>query len=169
MALSMARFGRGAGTHSSNMSASRDCVFWRPTSQCGRLYLLRHDRFLAGPAFSDRVQSAYSSAQLMVLLNIANRTPNEQAVIVALQAVVNYSESKDFVETISHTLTVLQTLLDTPAQPQDCMLAPRALSAVSRLSPVSNEEPERKRASQHDIDGAPNCSDSPTSRHPPDK
>ena len=51
---------------------------------------------------------------------MANRTPNEQAVIQALQAVANYPESRDFVEFMSRSLPGLQTLLDASLQPEGC-------------------------------------------------
>ena len=41
---------------------------------------------------------------------MANRTPGEQAVIQGLQAVANYPESKNFVETMLRSLPGLQTL-----------------------------------------------------------
>ena len=52
---------------------------------------------------------------------MAHRTPGEKAVIQALQALANYLESRNFVETVSRILPVLQTLLDAPLQPESCM------------------------------------------------
>ena len=43
---------------------------------------------------------------------MANGTPSEQAVIQVLQAVANYSESNDFVATVTCTLPRLETLLE---------------------------------------------------------
>ena len=56
--------------------------------------------------------SALSSARPLVAPSMVNRTSSEQAVIQALQAVANYPESRDFVESMSRTLPGLQTLLD---------------------------------------------------------
>ena len=119
----------------------------------------------------------------MAVPNMVNRTPSEQVVIVALKAVPNYPESNDIVETVSRALPGLQTLLDTPIQPEGCMLAnqdlwkgpgsnaaaPRALSHISALSPVSDEKPERIRSSLHKYTGAPDKNESPTSGPLPDK
>ena len=94
---------------------------------------------------------------------MANRTPGEPAVIQALQSVAKYPESKDFVETMSRSLPGLQTLLDAPLQPEGCMstrtsqspvpstTTQRALLSFSMLSPVSGEEPGRKRVSPHEL------------------
>ena len=81
---------------------------------------------------------------------MTNRTASEQAVIQALQAVANSLEFRDYVETVSRPLPGLQTLFGTPVQPECCMLAnqgpvsstaaPRALSLISALSPISDEE-----------------------------
>ena len=76
---------------------------------------------------SARVQSAQSSApssaRPQVAPSIATRTPSEQAVTQALQAVAIYQESRDVVELMSRTLYGLQTLLDVPLQLESCMLA----------------------------------------------
>ena len=95
--------------------------------------------------------------------------------IQVLQAVANYPESKDFLESMSRTFPGLQTLLDVPPlKPDGSMLAspcpgpstsaaPSALSPVSTLSPIS-DEPGRKRTSPHVLTGAVSANDSPTSR-----
>ena len=117
---------------------------------------------------SARLQSAQSSAQPsdqpLVAPNMANRTPSEQAVVQDLQAVANYPESRDFVETVSRTLSGLQTLLDVPLQPKSCMssrqspgprtAAPGALPPVSTLSPISEEAPGRETTSPYELAGA---------------
>ena len=60
---------------------------------------------------SARVQTAQSSAlpstHPLAAPHMANRTPREQAVIQALQAVANYPESRGFVETVSRCLSGL--------------------------------------------------------------
>ena len=139
---------------------------------------------LAGSSqvFSARVQSALSSApsptRPLVAPNMANRKPSEQAVIQALQAVANYPESRFFVETVLRSLPGLRSLVDTPLQLEGCMstrtsqgpgpstTTPRALSPIQGLSPVSDEEPGRKRVSPHELTGAASASESPTSRPP---
>ena len=59
----------------------------------------------SSPMSSARVQSAQSSAppsaRSVAAPDMSHRTPCEQAVIQALQAVANYPESRDFVETVS--------------------------------------------------------------------
>ena len=60
----------------------------------------------SSPMSSARVQSAQSSAphtarNSVTAPDIANRTPSVQAVFQSLQAVANYPESRDFVETVS--------------------------------------------------------------------
>ena len=71
---------------------------------------------------SARVQSVQSSAPPSMHSGITapdmtHRTPSEQAVIQALQAVANYPESRDFVETVSRQMPGLQNLLGTRGQP----------------------------------------------------
>ena len=114
----------------------------------------------------------------MVPSNLSNRKISEQALIVALQAVANYPESRNFVElvpalTVSRTLPGVQTLLDTPVQPEGCMLSIQgpgsSVVAHRALSPVPNEELGIDCTSPHELAGAPNHNDSPTSRLPPDK
>ena len=142
---------------------------------------------------SVRVQSVQSSAPPSVRSSItapdmSHGTPSEQAVIQALQAVANYPESRDVVETISRQLPGLQILLGAPVQPEGCLVRrgkpgpstnlttpstsatrPRAPSPLSGLSPVSDEELGRKRASPHEPSQSASNSASPTSRPPPDK
>ena len=72
---------------------------------------------------------------------MSHRTPSEQAVIQALQAVANYPESRDFVETIYRRLPGLQTLIDTPTQLEGCLTTtrepvPNTSAATRALSPV---------------------------------
>ena len=119
---------------------------------------------------------------------MSHRTPIEQAVIQALQAVANYPESRDFVETVSVQMPDLQNLLGATGQPEGCLVTRgsqgqstnpttpgtsatrhRAPSPIPGLSPVSAEELGRKRASPHELAQSASNSDSPTSRPPPDK
>ena len=140
-----------------------------------------------------RVQSAQSSAppsarSSVNMPDMSHRTPSEQAVIQALQAVANYPESREFVETISRQLPGLNNLLGVQTQPEGCLATqgdpglgtstntqgpsserPRATSPIPGLSPVSDEETGRKRASPHPQSQVQSASDSPTSRPPPDK
>ena len=48
--------------------------------------------------------------------NLMNKTPSDQAVIQALQAVANYPEYRDFVESMSGSRPGLQTLRAIAAQ-----------------------------------------------------
>ena len=112
---------------------------------------------------------------------MTNRTPSEQAVIQALQAVANYPESRGFMETVSRCLPGLQSLIDTPLQLEGCMSTRTsqgpgpssttqcALFPIQEMSPVSDEEHGRERVSPHELTGAASTSESPTSRPPPDK
>ena len=119
---------------------------------------------------------------------MSHRTPSEQAVIQALQAVANYTESRYSVETVSRQMPGLQNLLVTTGQPEGCLTTResrglsidpttpgtsatrnRAPSPIPGLSTVSDEELGRKRASPHDLTQSDSNSDSPTSRPPPDK
>ena len=112
---------------------------------------------------------------------MSNRTPSEQAVIQALQAVANYPQSRGFVETVSRSLPGLQSLVDTPSQLEGCMstrtsqgpgpstTTPRALSPIQGLWPFSDEEIGRKRVTPHELTGVESTSESRTSRPPPDK
>ena len=119
--------------------------------------------------------SAPFSARPLVASNMANRTPSEQTVSQALQAVANFAKSGDFVESMLRSLPGLQTLLDVPLQPEGCMfgsqgpgasIAPqRALSPVSTKSLNSDEKPGRKRFAPHELPGAMTANDSPTSPH----
>ena len=134
---------------------------------------------------SARVQSAQSSAppsvRSLAVPNMAKRTPGEQAVIQALQAVANYPESRNLVKTVSRSLPGLQTLLDASVQPEGCMstrtsqgqgpstTTQRAVSPISMLSPVSDEEPGRQKISPHELAGAASTSDIPSTRPPSDK
>ena len=145
------------------------------------------------PMSSARVQSVQSSAPPSIRSgvtapDIAHRTPSEQAVIQALQAVANYPESRDFVETISRQWPGLQNLLGTRGQQEGCLTTRegqgpstdpltsstsattnRAPSPIPGFSPVSDEELGRKRASPHELTQSIGNNDSPTSRPPPDK
>ena len=72
----------------------------------------------SSPMSSARVQSIQSSApsstrHSVTAPDMSHRTPSEQAVTQALQAVANYPESRDFVETFSRQMPGLQTLLRT--------------------------------------------------------
>ena len=96
---------------------------------------------------SARVHSVHSSAPPSTLNTAApdmsHRTPSEEAVIQALQAVANYPESRDFVETMSRRLPGLQTLIDTPTQHEGCLTTTReptisTSSATRAFSPVSD-------------------------------
>ena len=91
-------------------------------------------------------------------------------------------------ETVSRQMPGLQNLLGTRGQQEDCLttregqgpstdpLTPgtsatrnRAPSPIPGLSPVSDEELGRKRASLHGLTQSVGNSDRPTSRPPPDK
>ena len=122
---------------------------------------------------SARVHSAQSSAppsaRKVAAPDMSHRPPSEQAVIQALQAVAKYPESRDFVETISRRLPGLQTLIDTPTQLEGCLTptrepVPSTSAATRALSPVSDEELGRKRASPHELSGTAGANDSPKSR-----
>ena len=145
------------------------------------------------PMSSARVQSVQSSAPPSMRSgatapDMSHRTPSEQAVILASQAVANYLESRDFVETLSRQMPGLQNLLGTRGQQEGCLttregqgpstdpLTPsssatrnRAPSPIPGLSPVSDEELGRKRASPHELTQSVGNNDSPTSRPPPEK
>ena len=147
----------------------------------------------SSPMTSARVQSVQSSAPPSMRSGVtapdmSHRTPSEQAVIQALQAVANYPESRDFVETVSRQMPGLQNLLGSRGQQEGCLttregqgpstdpLTPsttatrnRAPSSKPGLSPVSDEELGRKRASPHELAQLVGNNDSPTSCSPPDK
>ena len=147
----------------------------------------------SSPMSSARVQSAQSSApssarNSVTAPDMSHRTPSEQAVIQALQVVANYPESRDFLETVSRRLSGLQSLLDAPVQLEGCLITrgnkgrspnpntpstsattPRAPSPIPGLSPVSDEELGRKRASPLELSRSASTRDRPTSRPPPDK
>ena len=114
----------------------------------------------SSPRSIARVQSVQSSAPLSARSSItapdmSHRTPSEQAVIQALQAVANYPESREFVKTMSKQLPGLQNLLEAPGPstssntPGPSTTRTRAPSPISGLSPVSDEELGRKRTSPH--------------------
>ena len=154
---------------------------------------LEQEGFTSSPTSSARVQSVQTSAPPSMRSGVtapdmSNRTPSEQAVIQALQAVANYPESRDFVETVSRQMPGLQNLLGTRGQQEGCLatregqdpstdlLTPgtsatrnRAPSPKLGLSTVSDEELGRKRASPHELTQPVGNSDSPTSPPPPDK
>ena len=108
--------------------------------------------------------------------------------IQALQAVANYPESRDFVETVSRQMPDLQNFLGTTGKREGCLVKRenqgqstnpttpgtsatrhRAPSSIPGLSPVSDEELGRKRAWPHELAQSASNSDSPTSRSPLDK
>ena len=154
---------------------------------------LEQESYNSSPMSSARVQSVQSSAPPSMRSGVAapdmsHRTPSEQAVIQALQAVANYPESRDFVETVSRQMPGLQNLLGTRGHQEGCLatsegqgpstdpLTPgtsatrnRAPSPIPGLSPASDDELGRKRASSHELTESVGNSDSPTSRPPPDK
>ena len=146
----------------------------------------------SSPMSSARVQSVQSSAPPSARHNItapdmSHRTPSEQALIQALQTVANYSESRDFVETVSRQMPSLQNLLGATGQPEGCLVTRgsqgqstnpttgtsatrhRAPSPIPGLSPVSDEELGRKTASPDELAQSASNSDIPTSRPPLDK
>ena len=53
---------------------------------------------------------------------MSHRTPSEQAVIQDLQAVANYPESRDFVETVSRQMPGLQNLLGSTGHSEGCLV-----------------------------------------------
>ena len=80
----------------------------------------------SSPMSSARVQSVQSSAPPSMRSGVSapdmsRRTPSEQAVIQALQAVANYPESRDFVETVSRQMPGLQNLLGSRGQQEGCL------------------------------------------------
>ena len=84
----------------------------------------------SSPMSSTRVQSVQSSAPPSAHHNLAapemfHSTFSEQAVIQALQAVANYPESSDFVETVSRQMPGLQNLLGDTGQPEGCLVTRR--------------------------------------------
>ena len=134
----------------------------------------------SSPRSIARVQSVQSSAPSSARSSItapdmSHRTPSEQAVIQALQAVANYPESREFVKTMSKQLPRLQNLLEAPGPdtssntPGPSTTKTRAPSPISGLSPVSDEEVGRKRTSPQGQSPTVSTTDSPTSRPPPDK
>ena len=72
-----------------------------------------------------RVHSAPPFTRNVAAPDMSHRTPSEQAVIQTLQAVANYPDSRDFVETISRRLPCLQTLIGTPTQVEGCSTTTR--------------------------------------------
>ena len=119
---------------------------------------------------------------------MSHRIPSEQAGLQALQAVANYPESRDFVDTVSRQIPGLQNLLGATPEPEVCLVtrehqgqstnpttsctsAPshQAPSPIPGLSPVFDEELGRKRASPHALAQSASNRDIPTSRPPPDK
>ena len=73
----------------------------------------------SSPRSIAREQSVQSSAPSSACSSITapdmpHRTPSEQAVIQARQAVANYPESREFVKTMSKKLPGLQNLLEAP-------------------------------------------------------
>ena len=54
--------------------------------------------------------------------DMSHRTPSEQAVVQALQAVANYIESRDFAETVSRQMPGLQNILGTTEQPEGWLI-----------------------------------------------
>ena len=147
----------------------------------------------SSPISSARVESVQSSAppsarHSITAPDMPHRTNSEQAVIQALQAVANYPEPRDFVETVSRQMPGLQNLLGATGQPEGCLVTResqsqnsnpttpgtsatrhRAPSPIPGLSPVSDEELGRKRAPPHELAQSASNSDSPTSPPPPDK
>ena len=134
----------------------------------------------SSPRSIARVRSVQSSAPSSARSNItapdmSQRTPSEQAVIQALQAMANYPEPREFVKTMSKQLPGLQNLLEAPGPstssntPGTSTTRTRAPSPISGLSPVSDEELGRKRTSPHGESPTVSTTDSPTSRPLPDK
>ena len=79
---------------------------------------LEQEAGTSSPMSKARVQSVQSSAPPSMRSgetapDMSHRTPSEQAVIQALQAVANYPESREFVETVSRQIPGLQNLLGT--------------------------------------------------------
>ena len=147
----------------------------------------------SSPMSSARVQSVQSSAQPSMRSGVtapdmSHRTPSEQAVFQALQAVANYPEPRDFVKTVSRQMPGLQNLLGTRGQQEGSLTTRkdrgpstdpltlstsatrnRAHSPIPGLSAVSDEELGRKRASPHELTQSVGNNDSPTSRPPSQK
>ena len=134
----------------------------------------------SSPRSIGRVQSVQSSAPSSARSSItapdmSQRTPSEQAVIQALQAVANYPESREFVKIMSKQLPGLQNLLEAPGPstssntPGPSTTRTSAPSPISGLSLFSDEELGRKRTSPHGQSPTVSTTDSPTSRLSPDK
>ena len=147
----------------------------------------------SSPMSSVRVQSVQSSAPPSTRAGVtapdmSHRTPSEQAVIQALQAVANYPQSREFIATVSRQMPGLQNLQGTTGQPECCLatresrglstdpITPgtsttrnRVPSPIPGLSPVSDEELGRKSALPHELTQSASTSDSPTSCPPTDK
>ena len=79
------------------------------------------------PMSSARMQSVQASAlpsarHSITAPDMSHRTPSEQAVIQALQAVAKYPESRYFVETVSRQMPGLKNLLGAEGQPEGCLV-----------------------------------------------
>ena len=133
----------------------------------------------SSPRSIARVRSVQSSApssarSSITAQDMSQRTPSEQAVIQALQAMANYPESREIVKTMSKQLPDLQNLLEAPGPstssktPGPSTTRTRAPSPISGLSPVSDEELGRKRTSPHGQSPTVSTTDCPTSRPLPE-
>ena len=145
----------------------------------------------SSPAFGTQITTGahipnqeLSRSRLPPLPNpdLTGRTPGEQAVIVALQAVANYPESSDFVRAVRQRVPGLAAYLQATAQPSGC----ESPTTSIRVSPMeaeatavtdeatttsSNDEVGRKRVTQEITTplSANSITESPTSRPPPTK
>ena len=138
---------------------------------------------------SDREPSG-SRLQPVPNLNLIGRSTGEQNVIVALQAVANYSNFSDFVRAVEQRIPGLANYLQAAAQPSGCgtpsTLAETASMDTETIAGPSSsttaapsgstatgvrEEAGRKRVTGESAASAPTGSvtESPTSRPTPDK
>ena len=110
---------------------------------------------------------------------LTGRSPSEQAVRVALQAVANFPESSDFVEAVQQRLPGLAAYLEVAAQPSGCeppatpadtlhMEAETTAGTSGNATTGPSDEAGRKRVTQEICasTSAGTVTESPTS-HPP--
>ena len=131
---------------------------------------------------ASRVQIAFrepSESRLLPLPSpdLTGRNPNEQAVIVALQAVANYPESSDILRALQQRVPGLAGYLQAAAQPSGCessgtptggspMEADVTLGDGRALPTSSNDEAGQEITAST---SAGSITESPISRPPPDK
>ena len=105
----------------------------------------------SSPRSIARVQSVQSSAPSSARSGItgpemSHRTPSEQAVIQALQAVANYPESREFVKTMTEQLPGLQNLLEDLVQAPVQIHLALALLGLEPPHPSQDCHPSRMKS-----------------------